>query len=85
MTALTHTYFPHPMRMAFTKKRDVILEKLAPRPCMLFTIGLTLAGLSLPLLMLLDLLQPGFILAFLGFAMTLIGGVLCFAFCGDVH
>jgi hypothetical protein len=84
MAALHGTYGPRPLRLAYIKKRDELVERLAPRPCIIFAWALVLVGLSIPLLMELGVLQPHLLLAFIGFALTITGGVLALVFCGNV-
>lgn len=84
MAALTQAYLPKLARIAITRKRDEFIEKLIPRPCMVVSMGLVLAGLSIPMLMAIQLLQPGFFLGFLGFFLIGSGGVLMLIFCGDI-
>jgi hypothetical protein len=84
MATLTHPYKHVPMRTAFIKKRDAFIEKHTPRPCMLVSAGLILAGLSIPLLMVIQVLQPGWLLGLLGFGLTASGGVLMLIFCGEI-
>ena len=84
MATLTQAYLPKLARIAITRKRDEFIEKLIPRPRMVVSVGLVLTGLSIPLLMVVQLLQPGFILGFLGFALVGSGGVLMLIFCGEI-
>lgn len=84
MATLTHSYKPNTARIAFVKKRDEIIENLVPRRCMVVSAGLILAGLGIPLLMVVQLLPVNFLLGFAGFALAATGGVLAFVFCGEV-
>ena len=84
MAALTHAYVPKLARMAITRKRDEFIEKLIPRPCMIISVGLVFAGLSIPMLMAIELLQPGLLLGFVGFGLVSTGGVLALIFCGEI-
>jgi hypothetical protein len=59
------------------------VARSGPRPCMVVSVGLILAGLSIPFLMLLGLLPLSFVLAFLGFALTAAGGIMALIFCGE--
>jgi hypothetical protein len=59
------------------------VKRSGPRPCMVVSVGIILAGLCIPFLMLLGLLPLSFILAFLGFALTAAGGTLALIFCGE--
>jgi hypothetical protein len=84
MTTLTQTYIPNLTRIAFNKKRDEIIEKLIPRPCMIVSVVLIIAGLSIPMLMAIDLLPVGLAAGFLGFALFMTGGVLTLFYCGEI-
>ena len=84
MATLAQAYLPKLARIAITRKRDEFIEKLIPRPCMVLSGGLVLAGLSIPMLMAIQLLQPGFFLGFLGFALVATGGTLMLIFCGEI-
>ena len=84
MATLTQADLPKLARIAITRKRDEFIEKLIPRPCMVLSGGLVLAGLSIPMLMAIQLLQPGFFLGFLGFALVATGGTLMLIFCGEI-
>ncbi|MCX6035298.1 MAG: hypothetical protein NTV38_10035 [Chloroflexi bacterium] len=78
MAALTQVYKPDLARIAFIKKRDEFIEKLIPRRCMVVSVGLILAGLSISMLMAVKLLQLSFLLGFVGFALIGTGGVTRF-------
>lgn len=84
MATLTKTYQPKTLPVALSWKRDKFIEKLIPRRCMLVSVGLILAGLSIPALMLIHLLPATFFLCFVGFALAAAGGVLALIFCGEV-
>jgi hypothetical protein len=84
MTTLTQVYKPNLVRITITKKFDKFFEKLMPRLCMIVSVGLMLAGLSIPMLMLVQVIQLSFLLCFLGFALVAAGGVLALVFCGEI-
>jgi hypothetical protein len=84
MTTLTQVYKTNLVRITITKKFDKFFEKLMPRPCMIVSVGLILAGLSIPMLMMVQILQLSFLLCFLGFALVAAGGVLALIFCGEI-
>ena len=84
MARLSYTYKPFLVRIGFFKISDVIPERLLPRRCMLVSVGLVLAGLGIPLLMVLQLLPASLLLGLVGFGMTVIGGVLALVFCGEL-
>ncbi len=78
------TYQPKTQRVASTWRWDVFIERLLPRRCMLVSVGLILAGLSLPALMLIHLLPVTFFLGFVGFALVATGGTMALIFCGEI-
>ena len=84
MATLTHTYRPKLFRLSLIKKWDNFIENLLPRRCMLVSVGLILSGLSLPMLIAVGLLPATWLLAFLGFALAAIGGVLALTLCGEI-
>jgi len=84
MATLTQTYRPNLKRMAFIKKRDEIIERLIPRRCMVVSTGLILAGLSIPVLMMLQLLPSTLLIGLAGFLLAVMGTFLLLFFCGEV-
>jgi hypothetical protein len=84
MTTLTQAYKPALAHIAFIKKRDEFIERLMPRRCMVVSVGLILAGLSIPVLMEVQLLQLSLLLGFVGFALVAAGGVLLLIHCGEL-
>jgi hypothetical protein len=84
MTAPAQTYPTFFTRRAFFNKREEFIEKLMPRRCMVVSVGLIFAGMSIPLLMLVQVLPLGLFLAFLGFALAATGGVLTLIYCGEI-
>jgi hypothetical protein len=84
MATLTHTFKPKLFRISLIKKWDNFIEMLLPRRCMLVSAGLILAGLSLPVLMVIGLLPATWLLAFMGFALVATGGVLALTLCGEI-
>jgi hypothetical protein len=84
MTTLSQAYPAALARRAYIKKRDEFIEKLMPRRCMVVSVGLIFAGMSIPMLMLVQVLPLSLILGFLGFALVAAGGVLSFIFCGTI-
>ena len=55
-----------------------------PRRCMVVSVGLIFAGMSIPMLMLVLALPLSLLLGFLGFALAATGGVLSLIFCGEI-
>ena len=84
MATLIQAFTPALARIAFFKKRDDFIEKLIPRPCMVVSVGLILAGMSIPVLMVVQFLQVSFLLGLVGFALVAAGGVLTLIFCGEI-
>ena len=84
MATLTKTYQSRTQRVALTWKWHEFIEKLIPRRCMLVSVGLILAGLSIPALMLVNLLPATFFLGFVGFALTAAGGIMALTFYGEI-
>lgn len=85
MATLTHTYHqPYPLRLAITKKADQVIEALLPRRCMVVSASLFLAGLGIPLLMVIGFLPVNLLLGLIGFGVTATGGVLILTLCGEI-
>ena len=84
MAALTQANTPKLASIAFIKKRDAFIEKIVPRPCMVVSVGLILAGWGIPLLMVVQLLPATLIFGFVGFALVATDGVLTLVFYGEV-
>jgi hypothetical protein len=84
MAVITYTYKHNPARIALINKRDALMERLIPRRCMLIPAGLILAGLSIPLLMAVELLPASLLLALVGFLLVFTGGVFRLINCGEI-
>jgi hypothetical protein len=84
MAALSQVYTTALARRAFIKKRDEVIERLMPRRCMVVSVGLIFAGMSIPMLMLVQVLPLSLLLGFLGFALFGTGGVLALIYCGEI-
>jgi hypothetical protein len=84
MATLTKTYQQRTQRVALTWKWDEFIEKHIPRRCMLVSVGLILAGMSIPALMLIHLLPVTFFLGFVGFALAATGGIMALTYCGEI-
>ncbi len=84
MTALSQPYVINPARVAFNKKRDVFIERLLPRRCMVISVGLMVVGFGIPLLWVFQILQPTFLLAIVGLALFATGGILALFYCGEI-
>jgi len=66
------------------KKVDQTIDALLPRPCMVVSGSLFLAGLGIPFLMANGLLPVNLLLGLIGFAATASGGVLALTLCGEI-
>lgn len=55
-----------------------------PRLCMLISVGLILLGLSLPTLMVLEIIPANLLLDFLGFGLVSVGTIMTLIKCGDI-
>lgn len=84
MTTLIQTHRNNAIRIAQVKKSDTLIEKLMPRRCLVISTGLILAGLSVPMLIAMQLLTFTIPLGFVGFALVATGGVLTLIFCGEI-
>jgi hypothetical protein len=54
------------------------------RRCMVISVGLMLLGLSIPALMLFNILPASLLLGFIGLVLIGIGGVLTLVYCGEI-
>ncbi len=70
------TYVSRSRLREFIAEHTKWLRSILPRPCMLISVGLLLAGLSIPFLMGLTILPSSLFLGFLGMASACIGSVL---------
>ena len=84
MATLTQHYKPNAVHIVFARKRDDLIEKLMPRRCMVVSVGLILAGIGIPALMVFKLLPVSLFLGFVGFALMAVGGVLALVYCGEI-
>ncbi len=63
---------------------DRIFGRIVPRRCMVIAVGLIVGGLSLSLLMAIDVLPATFALGFLGWALVALGGYRLLTGCGEI-
>ena len=84
MATLIQPYEPKFARMNFIKKRDRFIERLIPRRCMVVSVGLIIAGWSIPALMAFQLLPATLFLCLVGFALVVTHGVLALILCGEI-
>jgi len=84
MATLTQSYKTNTVRMVFIRKFDNLLERLMPRPRMAVSVGMILAGMGIPALMVFKFLPASLLLGFAGLALIAVGGVLALVCCGDI-
>lgn len=84
MTTLTQNYKPNAVRIVFIRKFDNLLERFMPRRCMVVSVGMILAGMGIPVLMVFKLLPASLFLGFAGLALIAVGGVLALVYCGEI-
>lgn len=84
MTTLTQSYKPTTVRIVLIRKFDNLLERLMPRRCMVVSVGMMLAGLGIPVLMIFKVLPLSLLLGFVGLALIAVGGVLALVYCGEI-
>ncbi|MBE0686752.1 MAG: hypothetical protein IH585_12245 [Anaerolineaceae bacterium] len=69
---------------SFTQNRFDFRRFLHPRLGMLISIGLILIGISLPILIIFQIIPGNFAIIFLGFGLVSTGSTLTLIKCGDV-
>lgn len=84
MATLTQSYKPHTLRFVIVQKRDDLIERMMPRRRMVVSVGMIVAGLGIPVLMVFNLLPFSLLLAFVGVGLAAVGGVLALVFCGEL-
>lgn len=84
MATPTQTYGTHHFRLVAKRQFDEALAKILPRPCMVISTGICLAGFSIPLLMAIGILPVNLLMAAIGLALTALGGVLSLTLCGEI-
>lgn len=84
MVTVTQNYRPTAMRISFTRKRDDLIERLLPRRSTVVSVGMILAGISIPALMVFKVLPASLLLGFAGLALAAVGGVLALVYCGEI-
>jgi hypothetical protein len=68
----------------YTQNRYDFRRFMHPRLCMLISVGLILGGISLPILMVLQMIPGNLLINFLGFGLVSIGSTLTLIKCGEV-
>jgi hypothetical protein len=84
MTTSIQTHGNNAIRIALLKESDTFIERHTPRRRLVVSIGLMLAGLSVPLLIAMQLLTFTISVGFVGFALAATGGVLTLIFWGEI-
>jgi len=79
----------HPLRLkrvyiTFTLRRNKWIAKHIPRRCMLVSVGLILAGLSIPALLILNFFPITQLLSIVSFALAATGGIMTLILCGEI-
>lgn len=72
------------LQNTYTQNRYDFRRFMHPRLCMLNSVGLILIGISLPILMVLQIIPVNLLNIFLGFGMVSTGSILTLIKCGDV-
>lgn len=68
----------------YTQNRYDFRRFMHPRLCMLISVGLILLGISLPILMVIQVIPVNLLNNFLGFGLVSIGSILTLIKCGEV-
>jgi hypothetical protein len=86
MSTLAKIHKPNGIRIQANLTTIILtfIDQSLPRRCMVISVGLLLAGLGMPILMIVHLLQPSFLLGLAGLALAASGGVLALIFCGEI-
>ena len=84
MATLSKTYKANTLLIDLTRKCNGLVEGRLPRRCMVVSVGLTLAGSSIPVLMAFHLIPVTLLLGFVGFALAATGGIMALTFCGEI-
>lgn len=84
MVTLAQASVPKPAHITFMKKREIFLENLSPRFCMVISSAMVLAGLGIPALILIQLLPASLLLCCVGFFLVAFGGIMWLIFYGDI-
>lgn len=69
---------------SYTQNRYAFRRFMHPRFCMVISVGLVLIGLSLPILMVLEIIPANLLLDFLGFGLVSVGGTFTLIKYGDI-
>jgi hypothetical protein len=72
------------IQYTYTQNRFNFRRFMHPRLCMLISVGLILVGISLPILIVLQMIPGNLVINFLGFGLVSIGSTLTLIKCGDL-
>lgn len=84
MAALVNKQNLLSIQNSYTQNKYDFRRFMHPRLCMLISVGLVLVGISLPILMVLQMIPGNLIINFLGFGMVSTGSILTLIKCGEV-
>jgi len=88
MTAYTLTYKNRRMYNSFVletvNRFERLIKRITPRRCMINSIGLSLIGWSIPLLMLLEWIPSTLVLGLIGLALAATGSVSLIIYLGEI-
>ncbi|PKO05482.1 MAG: hypothetical protein CVU41_12700 [Chloroflexi bacterium HGW-Chloroflexi-3] len=84
MAALVNKQNLLSIQNSYTQNKYDFRRFMHPRLCMLISVGLILVGISLPILMVLQMIPGNLIINFLGFGMVSTGSILTLIKCGEV-
>jgi len=84
MAAIVKPQNPITRQNTYTQNRYDFRRFAHPRLCMLISVGLILIGISLPILMVLQVIPGNLMNNFLGFGLVSMGSILTLIKCGEV-
>lgn len=84
MVTVTRNYRPNPLRIAFIKKRDALVERMTPRRSTVISAAMVLAGISIPAMMAFKLLPVTLLLGFVSLGLIAVGSVLALVYSGEI-
>jgi len=84
MAVRTHPYKFFTASYVARQKSAIFVLKHKPRRCMVFSVGMILAGLGIPFLMAIGLLPITLVLGFIGLVLTATGGLMALIFYGEI-
>ena len=84
MATLTQTITPRSMQFPLFERIAGLITLLMPRPCMMASLGLILAGFSIPVMMIVQVIPVTLLLGGVGLILVASGGVMMLIFCGEI-